>query len=123
MPSLVINVTDQCNMTYILSRGRRKFIQKRNQRKSVLTYEQRVEIIKSLRYVDEVVPETDLDKIAAYRRYPFDVMFAGEDYLKEKLYMDATEELKKEGVNTIYIPRNRSVSSTSIRQKVVTLSQ
>lgn len=39
----------------------------RKGRKTVLTYYQRIRILQSIKYVDEVVPENDLDKIAAYK--------------------------------------------------------
>ena len=70
-------------------------------------------------YVDEVVPEFDLDKVAAFYKYNFDVMFAGEDHLNEKIYIEAKKHLKDLGVDTIYIPRKHDISSTSIRNKII----
>ena len=46
--------------------GTDDFMIRRKNRTSILSYEQRVEIVKAIRYVDEVVPENDLDKIAEY---------------------------------------------------------
>ena len=61
--------------------------------------------------------ETDLDKVSAYQRYRFDVMFAGDDHRQEAIYIRDTEILKnKYGVDTIYIKRN-NVSSTEIRKR------
>ncbi len=105
----------------IVAVGTDEFMQERKSRESVLTYNQRVSIVKAIRYVDEVVPETDLDKIAAYKKYHFDVMFAGEDHQDEKIYIDAVNALKSFGVDTIYVPRNISCSSTSIRERVIRL--
>lgn len=103
----------------IVAVGTDEFMRERKFRESVLTYNQRVSIIKAIRYVDEVVPETDLDKIAAYKKYHFDVMFAGEDHKDEKIYIDAVNTLKSFGVDTIYVPRNIKCSSTSIRKKII----
>ena len=94
--------------------GTDDFMIRRKNRTSILSYEQRVEIVKAIRYVDEVVPENDLDKIAAYYKYytppgywgepplsaayykyGFDVMIAGEDHRMESVYIDAERELKK----------------------------
>lgn len=111
---------DRCEHL-IVAVGTDEFMRERKHRESVLTYEQRVEIVKSIRYVDEVVEETDLDKISAYRKYKFNVMFAGDDHLLEPIYIQATKDLKSLGVDTIYIPRNRSISSTQIRKKIVDL--
>lgn len=97
---------EQCEYL-IVSVGTDDFMIKRKQHKSVLSYEQRAEIVKAIRYVDKVVPETDLDKIAAYKKYKFDVMFAGDDHINEAIYVDATQKLKGYGVDTIFIPRKK----------------
>ncbi len=52
-------------------------------------------MVSSIRYVDEVVPEENLDKIAAYKKYHFDVMFAGSDHENEQIYIEAEKTLKK----------------------------
>lgn len=103
----------------IVAVGTDEFMRERKHRESVLTFEQRVEIVKAIRYVDEVVEETDLDKIGAYKKYQFNVMFAGEDHLHEPIYIEATSKLKNMGVDTIYIPRHKKCSSTSIRSKIL----
>lgn len=105
----------------IVAVGTDEFMQERKHRKSVLKYEQRIEIVKAIKYVDEVVAETDLDKVGAYKKYKFDVMFAGEDHLCEPIYIRATKELASLGVDTIYIPRKIHSSSTQIREEVLRL--
>lgn len=112
---------EQCEHL-IVSVGTDDFMIKRKKRKSVLSYEQRVEIVKAIRYVDEVVPETDLDKISAYHKYKFDVMFVGDDHLYEKIYVDASQKLKEYGVDTIFIPRKKNISSTEIRKRINKIS-
>ena len=88
----------------------------RKGRKPVLTYYQRVRILQSIKYVDEVVPENDLDKIAAYKKYRFDAMFAGDDHIDEKVYIESTRILKEKfGVDTIYVKRN-DMSSSKLRK-------
>lgn len=106
----------------IVAVGTDEFMLERKQRESILKYEQRIEIIRALKYVDKVVPETDLDKLKAYETYHFDVMFAGDDHLYEPLYIEATKKLKALGVETIYFPRKKKVSSSDIRKRVIKLS-
>lgn len=107
---------DQCDFL-IVAVGTDEFMQVRKGRESVLSYDQRVEVVKAIRYVDQVVPEPDLDKIAAYHRYHFNVMFAGSDHEFEPAYIRTVDELNKLGVDTVYIPRQRDVSSTNIRRR------
>ena len=96
----------QCDKL-IVAVGTDEFMKIRKGRKPVLTYYQRVRILQSIKYVDEVVPENDLDKIAAYKKYRFDAMFAGDDHIDEKVYIESTRILKEKfGVDTIYVKRN-----------------
>lgn len=106
----------------IVAVGTDEFMRTRKRRESILRYEQRVEIIKAIKYVDEVVPEEDLDKIKAYHKYGFDVMFAGDDHIREAIYVKQVAELKKYGVQTIFINREKNISSTMIRKKIITAS-
>lgn len=107
----------QCEQL-IVAVGTDEFMRIRKNRESVLSYSQRTQIVSAIKYVDKVVEETDLDKIAAYKQYKFDVMFAGDDHENEPLYVKAAEILKKNyGVDTIYIKRN-ATSSTSIRKRI-----
>lgn len=101
----------------IVGVGTDEFMVKRKTHESVLSYDERVEIVKAIRYVDEVVPEENLDKIGAYYKYGFNVMFAGSDHIGEDVYLDAEKKLKSLGVDTIYIQRTHTVSSTMLRKR------
>lgn len=111
---------EQCDML-IVSVGTDEFMQIRKQRQPVMTYEQRVNVIKSIRYVDKVVPERDLDKVAAYWKYGFDVMFSGSDHKNEKIYIEAEKKLKNLGVDIVYLERS-DISSTSLRARAAALA-
>lgn len=106
----------------IVSVGTDEFMIKRKHRKSILTYEQRTKIVESIKYVDLVVPEENLDKIAAFKQYHFDVMFSGMDHIDEPVYIEATKGLKKLGVDTIYFERTHDISSTKIRERIIELN-
>ena len=108
--------TSQCEQL-IVAVGTDEFMRIRKKREPVLSYAERIKIVGAIKYVDRIVEETDLDKVSAYQRYRFDVMFAGDDHRQEAIYIRDTEILKnKYGVDTIYIKRN-NVSSTEIRKR------
>lgn len=107
---------EQCEYL-IVAVGTDEFMKRRKGRESVMPYTERVHIMKAIRYVDEVVPENDLDKIKAYHEYNFDVMFAGADHLNEEIYQLAEKELKHLGVDVIYVPRIIEESSTDLRMR------
>lgn len=106
----------QCEQL-IVAVGTDEFMRIRKKREPVLSYAERIKIVGAIKYVDRIVEETDLDKIAAYQKYRFDVMFAGDDHQQEDIYIRDAKILKnKYGVDTIYIKRN-NVSSTEIRKR------
>lgn len=113
---------ERCNYL-IVAVGTDEFLMWRKHRKPVMSYEERVEIIKAIKYVDKVVPETDLDKVKAYYDYHFDVMFAGDDHIDEAVYIEATKKLKELDVDTIYLPHLHEISSTLIREKIITMQK
>jgi len=99
----------------IVAVGTDDFYRQQKKREPIVPYTERREIIASIRYVDEVVDISDLDKISAYHKYNFDVMFAGKDHENEDVYIKATEELRHFGVETIYVNR-RERGSTAYRK-------
>lgn len=103
----------------IVAVGTDDFMLRRKHHGTILSYEQRVEIISAIRYVDRVVPETDLNKIEAYNKYHFDVMFAGDDHLTESIYQEAKMRLAEMGVDTVFVQRKKKVSSTLLRERTV----
>lgn len=104
----------------IVAVGTDEFMLERKHRKPVLRYDQRRRIVEAIRYVDKVVEERDLDKLSAYRKYGFDVMFAGSDHQNEPVYLEAAIELEKLGIDTIFYERNE-ISSTNLRIKAAKL--
>jgi glycerol-3-phosphate cytidylyltransferase len=85
----------------------------------IIPFEERMEIIKAIRYVDKVVPQENKDKMAAYEKYKFDAMFVGDDWKGSELFTKCEQELKKKGSTVVYFPYTKSTSSTILREKVL----
>ena len=84
-------------------------------KKPIIPYEERVEIVSALKCVDEVVPQSHRDKIAAYHEIKFDVMFVGSDWKGSDLFNAVEAELAEYGVNVVYFEYTKHVSSTSLK--------
>lgn len=82
----------------------------------VIPYEERAEILKSIKYVDEVVPQTDMDKYKAWKELRYDVLFHGDDWKESKLYADIQQQLNAEGVKVVFFPYTQGTSSTIIKK-------
>jgi glycerol-3-phosphate cytidylyltransferase len=83
---------------------------------SVIPFVERIEIVRACRYVDLAVPQDTMDKMDAYNRYKFNVMFVGDDWYKSDKWKGLDNDFDKIGVRIIYFPYTQSTSSTLINQ-------
>ncbi|WP_113907273.1 adenylyltransferase/cytidyltransferase family protein [Aliidiomarina celeris] len=83
-------------------------------KKSVICFEERMEIVRSIKYVDAVVPQEHMDKLDAWSKLKFDVMFVGDDWYQSDKWQDLEEQFKVVGVRIVYFPYTKGTSSTLI---------
>ncbi len=92
-------------------------VKKSKNKKTVINFEERCEIIRAIKYVDLVVPQDNYDnKFDAWERYRFDFMFVGDDWFKTNKWRNLEKEFKKRGVKIIYFPYTKGTSSTLINE-------
>lgn len=87
-------------------------------KKPIVCYDERKQIVESIKYVDEVVPQVDRNKFGAWERVGFDVMFVGDDWKGSPLFSELEERFKEVGVRIEYFPYTRGTSSTILREKL-----
>lgn len=85
----------------------------------IIPFEERIEIVRACRYVDEAVPQENRDKIAAFNRIGFDVMFVGDDWKGKPLFVEVEAYLKAHGTDVVYFGYTQGTSSTIIREKLL----
>ena len=85
-------------------------------KKAIIPFRERFEIVSNIKHVDLVVPQHDMDKIAAWKKLKFDIMFVGDDWYKTKKWEKIEEDFKKAGVKVVYFPYTRGTSSTLINE-------
>ncbi len=91
-----------------------ELVQKEKGKTPVIPYKERVEIIDALKYVDEVVPQIDKNKMAAWQRYHFDKMFVGSDWKGTLQWKKFEEEFEPLNVEIVYLPHTEGISSTKL---------
>lgn len=80
---------------------------------------QRMEIIQSIRYVDKVVPEIEMDKLEAWKKLHYNVLFKGSDAQQKEIYREYEKKLKEiGGVDICYFPYTKGISSTEIKERL-----
>ena len=93
-------------------------VRKYKNKTPVIPYEERVEIIKAIRYVDEVVPQCNMDKFAAWERLRFNAVFHGDDWKGSSMYNEIEEKLKSVGVDVVFLEHTKGTSSTEITKRL-----
>ena len=83
-------------------------------KKAMIPFSDRIEIVRSCRYVDAAVPQYDMDKLDACKKLGASVLFVGDDWYGSEKWKTYEETFSKEGIKIIYFPYTKGISSTRI---------
>lgn len=82
----------------------------------VIPFQERMEIVGALKYVDEVIPQVNYDKVEAWNNLKFDIMFVGDDWKGTKKWDEIEKNFAKKGVTINYFPYTTHTSSSILRE-------
>jgi glycerol-3-phosphate cytidylyltransferase len=92
-------------------------------KKAIIPHKERMEIVGSIKYVDRVVSQESMDKMEAWEKYNFDVMFVGDDWKGTEKWNKFESDFRKVGVEIVYFPYTKGTSSTQLREALKKVSQ
>ena len=78
----------------------------------------RFEIVKSIRYVDETVYQTDMDKVKAAKAIGCDVVFVGSDWKGTAAWNEYEKQLAEINCDVVYFDHTDGISSTILRERI-----
>ena len=81
---------------------------------SVIPCEDRIEIIRNISFVDAVVPQYDMDKLTMCKKLGASILFVGDDWYGTEKWRTYEMQFRKEGIEIVYFPYTKGVSSTQI---------
>lgn len=88
-------------------------------RAPIINEEDRRKIIESIKGVDKAVINHFRDKLRLWELYHFDVIFIGDDWKGTKRWNNFEKILGTVGVDVVYVPYTKGISTTEIRQKIL----
>ena len=82
----------------------------------IMPFEERMEIVSSVKYVDKAIPEEITDKLKAWEKLKFNIIFKGDDWKGTAKWDELEKKFKNLNVKVVYFPYTQSTSSTKIRK-------
>jgi glycerol-3-phosphate cytidylyltransferase len=92
-------------------------------RRPVIPLIERLEIVRSVKYVDAAFVETVPDKLDTWQQVRFDVLFKGDDWRGTPKGDKLERDFATVGVDVVYFPYTVHTSSTQLRRALDTLAQ
>ena len=111
--NVIRRAKEQCDYL-IVGVSTDELVQKEKNKTPVIPYEERAAIVAALRYVDEVVPQEDKNKLGAWEKYHFDKMFVGSDWKGTPQWEKYERQLRPHGVEIVYLSHTDGISSTKL---------
>ncbi len=116
--NLLKNAKDKCDYL-IVGVNNDELISSYKNKIAVVPLEERMAIIKAIRYVDEVISCNTLDKEIIYQSNKFDKIFIGDDWKGNPRWLETEKQMSKYGVEVVYLKYTQNTSSTLLREKLV----
>lgn len=96
-----------------------ELVVKEKNKHPIIKYKDRVEILKAIKYVDEVVPQNTKNKMKAWEKYQFNKMFVGSDWKGTQTWLNIEKEFEPVNVEIVYFEHTDGVSSTILRDRLI----
>lgn len=88
-------------------------------KKAVIPFEERIEIVRNIKYVDSAIPQYEIDKFKVWEKIKFDVLFVGDDWYESDSWKIMGNKFKEVNVRVIYFPYTKGTSSTLINEILI----
>jgi glycerol-3-phosphate cytidylyltransferase len=92
-------------------------------RRPVVPLVERLEIVRSVRFVDAAFVETVPDKLETWQQVRFDVLFKGDDWRGTEKGLRLERDFATVGVEIVYFPYTVHTSSTQLRKVLDVLAE
>ena len=85
----------------------------------IIPYNERKAIVEAIKYVDKVVPQENMNKLEACKKYNVNAIFVGDDWKGTEKWNKIEKDLATIGAEVVYFPYTKGTSSTILREKLL----
>lgn len=111
--NIIQKAKEQCDYL-IVGVSTDELVRREKNKTPVIPFEERMRIVSAIRYVDEVVPQINKDKLQAWQKYHFNKMFVGSDWKGTSQWNEYEKQFYDVGVEIVYLPYTDGISSTKL---------
>ncbi|MCI8464442.1 MAG: adenylyltransferase/cytidyltransferase family protein [Lachnospiraceae bacterium] len=85
-------------------------------KRAMIPFEDRLEIVRSIKYVDAVVPQRDMDKLTMCEKLKANILFVGDDWYDTSKWNVYEESFQKKNIQIVYFPYTKGISSSKVSE-------
>lgn len=85
-------------------------------KRAIIPHNERMAIVESIKHVDKVVSQENMNKMQAWEKNKFDVMFVGSDWKGTEKWNELERQFGAVGVDIVYFSYTKATSSTQLRE-------
>ena len=87
-------------------------------KRPIIPFEDRVEILKAIKYVDKVIAQEDMDKLKIIKEIKAEAFFVGNDWQGTPKWNKHEIEFKEVGCEVVWFKYTDGISSTILRERL-----
>ena len=87
-------------------------------KRPIIPLDERVEIMRAIKYVDEVIVTNTLDKKEIWEKVRFNEIYIGDDWKGNERWEKTGKEREQLGAKLVFLPYTKDTSSTMLREKL-----
>lgn len=115
--NLLKNAKRHCDYL-IVGVNKDELVESYKNKRPIVPCSERVEILRAIKYVDEVVVTDTLDKVEMWENLRFDEIYIGDDWKGNERWMKTGEQMEELGAKLVFLPYTKDTSSTMLREKL-----
>ena len=87
-------------------------------KRPIIPLDERVEIMRAIKYVDEVIVTNTLGKKEIWEKVRFNEIYIGDDWKGNERWEKTGKEMEQLGAKLVFLPYTKDTSSTMLREKL-----
>ena len=113
--NLLNNAKEQCDYL-IVGVNTDRLVKEYKNKDTIVSEYNRARIVESIKSVDKVILTDTLNKEEMLEKIKFDVIFIGNDWENNPRWLKTKNDMKEKGVDVVFLPYTKGISSTILRE-------